>query len=66
MSTPDTRIRSCNSCSAAIIWLVTSTGRKMPTNPEGVTAQDWYFDPKRHVSHFATCPNANKHRKPPA
>lgn len=63
---------SCRSCGASILWVETSTGKRMPLD----------FDPERrfvieagaeqmrarlrntYVSHFATCPNADQHRKP--
>jgi hypothetical protein len=41
----------CRSCRAEVYWVLTAAGRRMPVNPDG-------------VSHFATCPNAAKHRKP--
>lgn len=42
--------RACASCKATIYWIVTDAKRRMPVNPDG-------------TSHFATCPNASKHRK---
>lgn len=43
--------KSCLSCGAAIWWIVTERGKKMPLDADG-------------TSHFATCPNAASHRKP--
>lgn len=60
--------KHCTSCGAEIIW-VTTRGSKMPLNakPEkrfiildeqgAAVARDTY------TSHFATCPNADQHRK---
>ncbi len=41
----------CESCRSPIHWVTTPKGRKMPTDPNG-------------VSHFVTCPGASAHRKP--
>lgn len=70
----------CKSCGAAIVWARTIGGKRMPVDaepsaggsvvlhgdgtctvvplsgkPDGVSL---------HKSHFATCPNAEEHRKP--
>jgi len=42
---------TCSSCGAPILWVVTQAGKRMPLDPDGTT-------------HFATCPNADEHRKP--
>lgn len=57
------RIVRCRSCNARIIFLETSTGKKMPVDADTVEPGDELFDGKRHTSHFASCPNANQHRK---
>jgi hypothetical protein len=59
----EARIRRCSSCNAKIIWFKTEAGRWTPVNADTVEAGDEEFDPPRHVTHFATCPNANNHRK---
>lgn len=51
----------CTSCGATITWMVTNTGAAMPV--DGAPEQNGKFDHKKHVSHFATCPNAARHRK---
>lgn len=65
----------CRSCGAAIIWCVTGNGKKMPIDArptdtgnlvlEGTEPTAVYVDPGTgtHTSHFATCPNADKHRR---
>jgi hypothetical protein len=74
------RISNCRSCHAAIIWTETEKGKKMPvdaepalngnidlwTSGDKVTAAYTAMDAgtKRYISHFVTCPNADKHRKP--
>lgn len=45
------RVR-CRSCRAEVIWILTVHGKRMPV------------DPDTRESHFATCPNADEHRKP--
>lgn len=42
---------TCKSCHAMIFWIELPSGSHMPVNPD-------------ETSHFATCPNAAKHRKP--
>jgi hypothetical protein len=57
------RIQSCRSCAAPIIWFRTSAGNWMPVNAETVMLGDVVLDLPRHISHFATCKNADQHRK---
>jgi hypothetical protein len=58
------RIKRCRSCNDRIIWFDTPAGKKMPVDADTVEADDTELDLSRHVSHFATCPNADQHRKP--
>jgi hypothetical protein len=60
------KIALCRSCQRKIVWLKTSRQKPIPVDADGVNEGDVWFDPKngRHVTHFATCPNADKHRKP--
>jgi len=55
----------CRSCGAIIVWLKTKSGKSMPVNYETFnTGDSGVFSPENgHISHFATCPNADKHRK---
>jgi hypothetical protein len=57
------RTRSCRSCSAPIVWLRTVAGKAMPVDSATVKDVDQLFDSSKHRSHFATCPNAKKHRR---
>lgn len=57
-------VKKCRSCDAAVVWLVTDRGKSMPVDAETVAVDDTTFDPRKHRSHFATCPDANQHRKP--
>lgn len=56
----------CKSCSANIVWFHTLAGKKMPVDESSTQPTDsaHQLDLKRHVSHFATCPNSAKHRRP--
>lgn len=73
---------NCRSCGAAILWITTAKGKKMPIDAverahlnEGqrrihVFDRDGKSVPIEpgkssvgHLSHFATCPDAQKHRK---
>jgi len=57
----------CKTCGAEIVWGITAAGKKVPMDPpekrfvEGsvgrVEVQDTW------LSHFATCPQADLHRK---
>lgn len=60
----DRRVQRCRSCNARIIWLKTKSGKNMPTDADTVSVGDTEFDPdSAHISHFATCPRADSHRK---
>ena len=64
----------CRSCKAFIIWMKTAAGKNMPVDADSVPFKlgaDGHpvdppklFDPETMTSHFATCPNADTHRKP--
>lgn len=55
----------CKSCGAQIEWVKTKTrGSSMPVDPKYVvvvTNEGQIV--KGRISHFATCPNADQHRK---
>jgi hypothetical protein len=56
----------CRSCGASIVFLKTSTGKNMQVNAETVSAGDTEFEPAAgHESHFASCSNADGHRRRP-
>lgn len=57
------RLIACRACGRSIVFLPTSAGKSMP-----VDADSWdrtpSFDASRgHVSHFATCPAADRFRR---
>ena len=61
----------CKSCGAPIVWGRTEAGKYMPLDEKEVMY--WKLDnfgrlstDKGRTSHFATCPQANRHRKPRA
>jgi len=69
----------CGSCGAAILWCKTESDRAMPLDaepvPDGnvwinalgravVVQKGTAISPPSYKSHFATCPNAAKHRMP--
>jgi hypothetical protein len=59
------QLTKCRSCQAGIVWVKTKTGKNMPVDADTWTQGDPHlFDPELgHISHFATCPNADDHRK---
>lgn len=54
---------NCSTCKAEIKYLRTERGHWMPVNVDTINPEDKIFVPGRHVSHFATCPQAAQHRK---
>lgn len=60
---PAMRRARCKSCKASIVWFRTAAGRSMPVDASSVLSTDTQFDARRHMSHFATCPNADQHRR---
>lgn len=57
------RITRCRTCRARIVWLKTDAGKNMPTDADTVEPDDETFEQGRHVSHFATCPDSDQHRR---
>lgn len=55
----------CSSCGRPVVWLVMKrTGKRNPCDPTLYTvSRGDQVIAKGRVSHFATCPNAAKHRK---
>lgn len=60
----------CKSCGAPIVWALTEAGKKVPLDVK--SEKRFILKDKvsvevilrnTYVSHFATCPNADKHRK---
>lgn len=45
-----TNVGTCRTCGAQVAWCRTPAGKPAPVNPDG-------------VSHFATCPQADQHRR---
>ena len=56
-------------CKAPIVWMITLNNKRNPVNVASCTEEEKasglppIFDPKRHVSHYATCPFAHEFRK---
>jgi len=59
------QLTKCRSCQAGIVWLKTKSGKNMPVDADTWKQGDPHlFNPDiGHISHFATCPNADDHRK---
>lgn len=59
------RITRCRTCQARIIFLPTAAGKQMPCDADTVKPEHTQFDVDLgHENHWATCPGADKHRKP--
>lgn len=57
------KVQNCKSCGAGIIWLRTLSGKSMPVDYLSVSDGETVFDYSKHTSHFATCKNADQHRR---
>ena len=60
----------CRSCGQQVIWIKTVAGKNMSCTPNGevlsgelVGAGTQDATGVGYISHFATCPNAARHRK---
>ncbi len=54
----------CRSCGAEIEWLRTKEGKNTPVDAKPVFIETRNGDPiEGYRSHFATCPNADQHRR---
>ena len=61
----------CKSCGADILWVITPKGKRTPLDAKKIrVATLMNDDPPKieevyegYVSHWATCPTADKHRK---
>ena len=60
-------VTECSSCGAAIVFLKTTKGAWMPVDRGSLPTNfdiDQVFRPALgHVTHYATCPNADEHRR---
>jgi hypothetical protein len=64
------RQATCRSCGAPIVWVVMESGKRNPIDADSIE-QRVVLNGRRTrgamratgISHFATCPNANQHRK---
>jgi len=58
------RISHCRSCQDPIIWLpMPGSGKMNPVNADTVEPDDEEFKWGKHISHFATCKQANEWRR---
>lgn len=55
----------CRSCEQPVVWFNTKAGKRMPVDADTTKPTDaqHQLDLTRHKSHFATCPNADHHRR---
>lgn len=60
----DHRAKPCTTCEKPIVFLPTKRGNMMPIDAETVQPKDTVYEHGRHVSHFASCSNPEKYRKP--
>jgi hypothetical protein len=53
----------CESCGASMVFLKSVAGRWMPNDAATVQPGDTHYDPQRHTSHWATCPQPGPFRQ---
>lgn len=65
--------QACKSCGRLIVFLITQTGKRIPINWDSLDRNEQNFitqagevdyEHKRHISHFADCPEAKHFRRP--
>jgi hypothetical protein len=54
----------CLACGAKLLWHVGKSGKQNPLNAEPDPNGRIFVDGVRYTSHFATCPQAGRFRKP--
>ena len=58
----------CKSCKATIVWVEMASGKKMPLDATPISAvqvKDGIGGVVQvYIPHWATCPSAEKHRRP--
>ena len=64
MSHETTDVVSCRTCGEDIVFLMTIGGKRMPVNADTVEPGDTIYEHGRHVSHFSSCDQPGKRRKP--
>ena len=60
---------TCSSCDAPIYWVTLESGKRMPLDRGrqvrvGFVSGRGFVAMGSYTSHFATCPNAARHRNP--
>ena len=58
------QLGNCRSCKRQIIWMKTSKGKNIPVDIDEYSEGETHFNAKTMTSHFATCPQSDKWRKP--
>ncbi len=57
-------IVKCRSCGAKMIWMRTKAGNSMPVDWDVKFIDDTeYSKPAGHISHFSSCPHADRFRR---
>jgi len=69
-------VSQCKSCNAELVWGITAKGHRMPFDAKSDPKGEWVLDDEgqcrkvdlfedgvRYTSHFATCPDADQHRR---
>lgn len=62
-ATVQDRIQECQTCKAKILFMLTKNNKFIPINYKEEFLNDSEFNIYKHITHFATCPNAAQHRK---
>lgn len=54
----------CRACGKELRFIRTPAGKSMPVDADTCTDDDAIWDPAKHVSHFITCTQPDRFRKP--
>ena len=55
--------QKCQACKEPIVWMTTRNKKWTPVNVDSIKTDEVIFNPNTMISHFATCPFADKFRK---
>ncbi len=56
-------VTKCRGCGADVVWMGTRAGKKMLVDAETYHGE-LIYDHTKHRSHWGTCPEADRFRKP--
>lgn len=55
---------ACAACKEMIVMLLTQNNKLIPVNADTIEPGDIFYDRGKHVTHWGTCTNPDRFRKP--